>query len=311
VSAARPLVSVICPVFNEEATVPIFYERLQKALIGLRARYDFEIIFTNNRSTDRTLDVITELRERDPDVHVLTYSRNFGYQGSILGGLQHANGDAMTIIDADCEDPPEMLVTFIAEWEKGHDVVYGIRAKRNEPAWLQATRKLFYRVNRLVADSDVILDMAEFFLITRAVRDAITANASTFPFLRTEVAFVGFDAKGIPYERQKRAAGRTHYNLVGLWVFALAGIMASTTLPLRVAGYLFPLLAATDILLGAWAVGAGSPGPYRALVALNLLYLGFFVSALCVYQARIYKNVVKRPLYIVDWKKSHLDRKAR
>jgi dolichol-phosphate mannosyltransferase len=202
-----------------------------------------------------------------------------------------------------------MLVTFLAEWEKGHDIVYGLREKRNEPAWLQATRKAFYRVNRLVADSDIILDMAEFFLITRAVRDAIVANRSTFPFLRSEVAFVGFDSKGIPYERQKRAAGRSHYNLVGLWVFAIAGIMASTTLPLRLAAYLFPVLAAIDAVLLTSSLVTGHVGPYRALVAVTLLYLAFFASALCVYQARIYKNVVKRPLYVVDWRHSMLDRR--
>lgn len=307
----RPLVSIVCPVFNEEAAVPIFYERLQKVLIGLRGRYDFELIFTNNRSTDRTLDVIRELRARDAEVQVLTFARNFGYQASILAGIQHASGDAMTIIDVDCEDPPEMLSVFLAEWEKGYDVVYGLREKRNEPKWLQASRKLFYRLNRLVADSDVILDMAEFFLVTRAVRDAITANASTFPFLRTEVAFVGFEVKGIPYERQRRAAGRTHYNFVGLWLFAVGGIMASTTLPLRLAAYLFPPLAVLDLALLAVSSLTGSAGAYRALVGVTLLYLAFFVSALCIYQARIYKNVVKRPLYIVDWRKSLFDRRER
>lgn len=307
----RRLVSIVCPVFNEEAAVPIFYERLQKVLIGLRGRYDFELIFTNNRSTDRTLDVIRELRARDPEVQVLTFSRNFGYQASILAGLQHASGDAMTIIDVDGEDPPEMLAVFLAEWEKGYDVVYGLREKRNEPRWLQASRKLFYRLNRLVADSDVILDMAEFFLVTRAVRDAITANASTFPFLRTEVAFVGFEVKGIPYERQRRAVGRTHYNFAGLWLFAVAGIMASTTLPLRLAAYLFPPLALIDAALLAVVSVTGSTAAFRALVGVTLLYLAFFVSALCIYQARIYKNVVKRPLYIVDWRKSLFDRRER
>lgn len=304
-TTGRPRVSIICPVLNEEAAVPIFYERLQKVLVGLRARYDFELIFTNNRSTDRTLDVIRELRGRDPEVQVLTFSRNFGYQASILAGLHYASGDAITIIDVDCEDPPEMLAVFLAEWENGYDVVYGLREKRNEPPWLSASRKLFYRLNRLVADSDVILDMAEFFLVTRAVRDAITANASTFPFLRTEVAFVGFEIKGIPYERQKRAVGRTHYNLVGLWLFAVAGIMASTTLPLRLAAYLFPLLVVADVAL----LATGGAGAFRALVALSLLYLAFFASALCIYQARIYKNAVKRPLYIVDWRKSLFDRR--
>jgi dolichol-phosphate mannosyltransferase len=304
----RPLVSIVCPVFNEEAAIPIFYERLQKVLVGLRARYDFEIIFTNNRSTDRTLEVLRGLRQRDGEVQILTYSRNFGYQGSILGGLEHAGGDLMTIIDVDCEDPPEMLATFLVEWERGYDVVYGLRDKRNEPKWLHLIRKGFYRINRLVADSDIILDMAEFFLITRAVRDAITLNASTFPFLRSEVAYVGFDIKGIPYERQKRAAGQTHYNLVSATRFAIAGILSSSTLPLRLAAYVFFPLALADAMLFVLAVTLGRPWPFQTLVAVTLLYLAFFVSALCIYQARIYKNVVRRPLYIVDWRKSATNR---
>lgn len=309
--AGRPLVSIVCPVFNEEKSIPIFYGRLQKALSGQRSRYDFELIFTNNRSTDRTLEILRELRERDREVQILTFSRNFGYQASVMAGIRHAAGDAIVVIDADCEDPPELIASFIEEWEQGYDAVYGRRDKRNEPTWLHLVRKGFYRLNRLVADSDIILDMAEFFLITPPVRDAIMANTSTFPFLRSEVAFVGFSIKGVPYERQKRAAGQSHYNLVSAARFAIGGILSSTTLPLRLAAYLFlPLVLADGVLLGA-AVGGGWNGAFQALVTLNLLYLAFFVGALAIYQARIYKNVVQRPLYIVDWRHSALNRSAR
>lgn len=307
----RRLVTVVCPVFNEEASIPVFYERLQKVLAGLRSRYDVELLFTNNRSTDRTLEILRELRARDPELQILTFSRNFGYQASVMAGIRHAAGDAIVVIDVDCEDPPEMIATFLEEWEAGHDVVYGRRDKRQESRVLQLLRKGFYRLNRLVADSEIILDMAEFFLITPPVRDAILANASTFPFVRSEVAFVGFSAKGISYERQRRAAGRSHYNLASAARFAIGGILSSTTLPLRLAAYLFPLLALANVVLLAAAVGGGRTGAFQALVAVNLLYLAFFVGALAIYQARIYKNVVQRPLYIVDWRHSALNRSAR
>ncbi len=307
----RRLVSIVCPVFNEEVSLPIFYERVQKALAPLRGSYDFELIFTNNRSTDATLTVLGELRERDGEVQFLTFSRNFGYQASLLAGIQPAAGEAVIIIDVDCEDPPELIPAFLDSWEQGYDVVYGRRDKRHEPKWLHLIRKGFYRLNRLVADSDIILDMAEFFLITPPVRDAIVANASTFPFLRSEVAFVGFSITGIPYERQKRAAGESHYNLLSATRFAIGGILSSTTLPLRLAAYLFFPLAVLDGVLLALSIGAGRPGAFQLLMASNFLYLTFFVAALCIYQARIYKNVVQRPRYIVDWRQSRLNEGAR
>jgi dolichol-phosphate mannosyltransferase len=304
---SRRLVSIVCPVFNEEATIPIFYERLQKVLAGHRARYAFELIFTNNRSVDGTLDVLRKLREHDTEIQVLTFSRNFGYQASIMAGIRYARGHAIVVIDVDCEDPPEMITTFLEEWENGYDVVYGRRDKRQESLLLQAARKGFYRLNRLVADSEIILDMAEFFLISAEVRDAVLVNASTFPFVRSEVAFLGFEVKGIRYDRQLRVAGRSHYNLISVTRFALAGILSSTTLPLRLCAYLFlPLMLANAGLLALSILG-GRPGAFQVLVALDFVYLAFFVGVLAIYQARIYKDVVKRPVYVVDWRRSLWD----
>lgn len=305
---SRHLISIICPVFNEEATVPLFYERLQGALTPLRNSYDFELIFTNNRSVDGTLRELETLRRRDPEVQFLTFSRNFGYQASILAGIQHARGDAVMIIDVDCEDPPEMLPVFLQHWKNGFDVVYGRRDKREEPLAMQLARKAFYRLNRLVADSDIILDMAEFFLISAAVRDAVLANASTFPFLRSEVAYVGFELKPVPYQRQRRVAGESHYNLIGATKFAIGGILSSSTLPLRLAAYLLPLVAIVNLILIALAYRAGRLGPFELFVVVSVAYLSVFVASLGLYQARIYKNVVHRPLYVVDWRKSSLNR---
>ncbi len=294
----RQLISIVCPVFNEETAIPLFYERLQKALAPLANRYDFELIFTNNRSADRTLSAILKLREQNPQVQVLTLSRNFGYEASVATGLRHARGAAVAIIDVDCEDPPEMIPQFIAEWEAGHDIVYGRRDERPEPLPWQLARKAFYRLNRLVADSDIVLDMAEFFLVSAPVRDAILANHSTFPFLRTEVAHVGFQRKGIPYSRQKRIIGQTHYNLWRAIVFAVAGILSSSTFPLRLSVYAFPLLIALNIALVI-------NDKFHWLVALDFIYVAFFLMVICIYLARTYKDQVARPLSVVDWKLSH------
>ena len=297
----RSLISIICPVYNEEATVGLFYPRLKAAIEPLTARHDFELIFTNNCSTDGTLREILKLRDDDPMVQVLTLSRNFGYECSVATGLQHARGAAVVVIDVDCEDPPEMIPQLVAEWEKGYDVVYGKRDRRQEPLLMHLTRKAFYRLNAVAADSDVILDMAEFFLITAPVRDVVLANRSTVPFFRSEVAYAGFHRKGISYERQRRVAGKTHYNLGQLIWFALRGMLSTSTFPLRLSVYTFlPLVVANVVLLAA--------DRFEWLVMVDFLYLAFYLGVLSVYLARTYKDVVGRPLSVVDWKRSAADR---
>lgn len=296
----RPLISIVCPVYNEEDTVSVFYPRLKAALEPLRGRYDFELIFSNNGSTDRTLEEVLKLRRKDPMVQVLSLSRNFGYEANVASGLRHARGAAMVVIDVDCEDPPEMIPGFISEWEKGFDVVYGKRDRRQEPLLMHLARKAFYRVYAVAADSDVIIDMAEFFLITAPVRDAILANRSTVPFYRSEVAYVGFRRKGISYERQRRVAGKTHYHLGQIILFAVRGVLSTSTFPLRLAGYAFvPLVLANVALLAA--------DRFQWLVTLDFLYMAFFVAVLCIYLARTYKDLVARPLSVVDWQRSATD----
>lgn len=306
----RPLISIICPVLNEEQCIPLFYKRLQATLEPLRSHYTFELIFTNNRSTDRTLEVIHELRRSDPSVQVLTLSRNFGYQASLLAGLRHACGKAMVVIDVDCEDPPEMIPHFILEWEKGYDVVYGKREKRPETFRIQLLRKLFYRLNRSIADSDILLDMAEFSLFSTHVRDAIVDNCSTFPFLRAEIGYVGFERKAILYEREKRVHGQSNYNLVRMAQFGIGGILSSSTFLLRLATYLLPLMLVANVTLLVLDVVLGFEKAFHLLVATSLTYLVFFCATVCIYLARIYKDGVSRPIFIVDWQKSALNRTA-
>jgi polyisoprenyl-phosphate glycosyltransferase len=303
----RKRISILCPVFNEEPTIPLFYERLKAALAPIADRYDFEILFSDNRSTDHTVERVLELRAKDPRVQLLSLSRNFGYQHSIVAALRQASGDAMCVIDADCEDPPEMIVMLIQHWEDGYDVVYGVRDRRAEPFILTWLRKLFYRVNKRIADSDILLDMAEFCLIGADVRDAVVANQSTFPFVRAEIAHLGYRRMGIRYNRQRRIAGRSHYSLYGMWRFAVAGILSSTTVPLRIPLYLLPPLVILNAL-GFWLEVSGRwPWGFELSVLADLLYLAFGFAFLSLYTARNYRNVVGRPVAVVDWRRSALN----
>ncbi len=306
-SEQKRLVTIVTPVFNEEVTIPLFYERLNKAIAEIETKVRVELLFVNNRSTDRTLEIITEIQAKDPRVNVITFSRNFGYQASITAGMTHARGDAVCNIDVDCEDPPEMLPRFIQRWLDGADVVYGVRDKREELILMHWARKLFYRFTRGVADHEIVLDMAEFFLVDKRVRDAVLKTNSSFPFVRGQVGYIGFRREGIPYKRQRRIAGETHYNLASAIKFGIAGILSSSTLPLRVLAYFGTLMVTAD-LVGAGLVGAmgdrvGLTVMARALIAFALVNAAWFTLAfgvIGVYLARVYKDGIALPLYVVD-----------
>ncbi|KIL97761.1 Glycosyl transferase family 2 [Paramagnetospirillum magnetotacticum MS-1] len=311
-SSARKLISIIVPVYNEQEVLPIFFERLQKAVAPARERYDIEFIFTNNCSTDRTRELILGWRESDPNIHLITLTRNFGYVASVLSGLTHARGDAVINIDSDGEDPPELIARFIEGWEEGYDVVYGLRDKRAEPDILVKGRKAFYRFTRLIADNDFILDMAEFLLMTRRVRDEVIKIANSFPFIRNDIAYVGFSRKGIPYTREPRIAGQTHYNALSLFAGAVAFILTASTFPLRVVGYVgVPLLLVNMICLLAGLVSPWGPGASGALAIANQSLLVYAVIFLSIYMARIYKNGMMRPTFIIDWERTTVSPRGR
>lgn len=311
-----PLVSVVIPAYNEAPTLPVFYEHLTKALNDLEPRVSFELLFVNNGSIDGTLAFLEELRVKDPRVKIATLSRNFGYQAAITAGLTLSRGDAVACIDSDGEDPPAILAKFIERWlEGGADVVYGVRGKRPESALMQLARKIYYRFTRATADHEIVLDMAEFALLDRKVRDAVLSTRSTFPFVRGQVGYVGFRRVGIPYDRHARLGGRSHYNLLRASQFGLGGILSSSTLPLRLlaygAGMLVPLsVVALGFVMFEIARTHGGPlGWTLVLVALLELWLVFGVGVLAIYVARIYKDQVGLPLYVVDRTRSFLEDK--
>lgn len=297
---AQKKIVIICPVFNEEQAVPLFYERIKKVITSV-PNYDFELLFCNNRSTDKTMSKIRDIQQHDSKVKLITFSRNFGYQASVLAGLTHAGGDAVVIIDVDCEDPPELIPTFVKKWNEGSDICYGIRGKREESRIITLCRLVFYRILKFAADTDIILDMAEFSLLSKRVKESIIKNSNTYPFLRAEIAYSGFRKTGIHYDRQKRIVGESKYNLWRMALFAVAGILSVSTFPLRLPVYLLPFVLLLNLLgFTLW----NSPLAFQSLMLLNSLYLIFLITAHGLYLARIYKNGIGRPVFIVDWDES-------
>jgi polyisoprenyl-phosphate glycosyltransferase len=289
--------NVIVPAFNELQNVPYFYERARKALET--TDLDWNIVFINNDSHDGTLEKMHELRAADPRVKVIALSRNFGYHAALVAGLSSIEADYYAMVDVDCEDPPELLVDFYKALRAGAEVAYGIRSNRDEPGLVTFGRKLFYLANRRVADSDIVMWMGEFSMFTHQVRDAVLAPKTTFVSLRAELGYAGFVRTGIPYQRARRKYGETHYNFWRMTVFAVASILSGTTFPLRVVLYLSALVALGFPL---WVLGAGLSGTklIAATVVVMLYFLVATVPLISLYIARVYNNVVHRPIFIID-----------
>jgi polyisoprenyl-phosphate glycosyltransferase len=297
--ASPQTLAILVPVFNEEQCVPLFFDRLAPVLELLNTDYRVLLVFLNNASTDATFAAIDRVRERYEDTYVITLSRNVGYQRSLEFGLRSCQADVFVFIDVDCEDPPEMIKDFVDKYKEGFDIVYGERIDRSEAMFINVLRKLFYRLLRTTADEDIVLDMAEFSLMTSEVRNAIIADHSSFPFIRASIGRVGFRRHGIPYKRHPRIAGDTHYNVVRMATFAAGGFLSASTLLLRVVVYVLPAwLAAMGWL--AWRAARGHAGDHSLLVFLGFAYCGCALSFASIYLARAYKNTLGRPNAFLD-----------
>jgi len=306
-ASAKPVLVILCPCYNEQDTVGVFFERLRPIIDSISDRYTVKTIFLNNCSTDATLDEILKIRHQWPHVYVITFSRNVGYQRSLDAGLRNTNGDLFVFIDVDCEDPPSLIPEFITRYEQGYDIVYGERVDREEQEWLKAARRYFYRILKGLADDEIILDMAEFGLFTAEVRESIIRDENSFPFIRASIGRAGFRRYAIPFKRQQRIGGRTHYNFFDMVVFAIGGILSASTLFLRLPTYLLPLwlIAITVLLIIFLASGA----PWAAAIGLYLgvTYVGTTLAFTSLYVARTYKNGLRRPTAFISRRDTHLD----
>lgn len=297
--------AVIVPVHNERQNIPLFYERAKAVLEGLRGLEGWTLVFVNDASEDESLEAILRLRQDDSRVQVITLTRNFGYHGVLVAGLTHIQSDLYAIIDVDGEDPPELLAEFYQAISEGYAVAYGIRSNRDEPRLITFYRKIFYKIIRWIADAEAVEWMAEFAMFTKPVRDAILIPRTTYPFLRTEIGYVGFRRMGIAYRRGKRMHGASHYNLLRMTRFAIGGMLSSSTFPLRFVLYAAALLG-VGVPLAIWGLRWSDVRGLWLVVLAGFYFVLMALSMMSLYLARTYKNLVGRPVFVIDQDRTFL-----
>lgn len=283
------------------------HERLVAALEGIPAS-TFELVYVDDGSRDGTRAALERLQTDDERVRLVCLSRNFGHQVAISAGLDHARGEAVAVIDADLQDPPELIPEMVARWRDGYDVVYGARAtRRGEPAARLAAIRAFYWLLNRISDTEIPLDVGDFRLMDRRVVDAIVAMPERDRFLRGMVSWVGLRQVALPYSRDPRHAGATKYSVVRLVGLALDGILSFSVAPLRLAvwlGFLTSTLALAGIVyaLVGWTLGTAPRGWPTVFIAV--LFLGgvqlIALGIIGEYIGRIYREAKRRPLYLVE-----------
>jgi dolichol-phosphate mannosyltransferase len=305
--STRPVISVVAPVYNEEPIIDELYRRLAAVLDSTGEPW--ELVMVNDGSYDGSAEKMRALVERDPRVRVVNFARNFGHQNAVTAGLDHARGDAVVIIDADLQDPPEVILQLLEKWREGYQVVYAVRSERRGESWFKKfTAKLFYRLIYRITDVNIPVDTGDFRLMDRQVVNALNSMREHNRFIRGLTSWIGFRQTGVTYVRQERFAGQTKYPLRKMIRFALDAITGFSYFPLQVAIYaslLFALIAILAIPIVALLRLSGSniqfEGQATTLVVLLLVssFQMFFFFILGQYVARIYDEVRQRPLYVV------------
>ena len=302
----RPVLTLVLPIYNEEEVIPILHDRLQTFLRTLGV--DAEVLFVNDGSKDSSLPLLRELAAKDPRYQVLSFSRNFGHQSAITAGVEYARGKAVVVMDADLQDPPEVVVEMLARWREGYDVVYGKRRSREGETWFKlVTAKYFYRVFRAMIPIEVPLDAGDFRLMSRQVVVTMRSLREAHRFVRGMVAWVGFRQVAVLYDRPGRAAGETKYPLRKMIRFAIDGITSFSVLPLRFATYLGMFISVASVAYAIWALfdkfflHATVQGWTTTVVLVALLSSVqlLMIGILGEYVGRIYEQVKLRPLYVV------------
>jgi glycosyltransferase involved in cell wall biosynthesis len=303
----RPLLSVVVPCMNEEQVLPETHRRLVSVLN--QAPVSFEVIYVDDGSSDATPDVLRKLQEQHAHIRVVRFSRNFGHQVAITAGIEHAGGDAVVIIDADLQDPPAVILEFLAKWMDGYDVVYGVRREREgETPFKLWTAKLFYRFIGRLSDTNIPVDTGDFRLMDRRVVDALISMPERDRFVRGMVSWLGFSQTAVPYHREARAAGKTKYSLFKMIRFALDGIFSFSILPLRLATWIgfaasgLSILGIIIVFLDKYFAVPGMVKGWSSTV-VAVLFIGG-VQLICLgligeYVGRIYGESKRRPLYVV------------
>lgn len=299
-------ISVIVPVFNEESNLLVLHERLVNVITGITNQY--EIIFVNDGSKDNSLTVIKTLAQQFPQIKYIDFSKNFGHQLAVFAGLEHASGNAIVIIDADLQDPPELIIELHKKLQQGFDVVYAQREQRVGESWHKLmTAKLFYRFINRLSDVTIPLDTGDYRIITKKIKDIIVAMPERNKFLRGQIAWAGFNQTSVSYKRDERYAGTTNYSYSKMFSFAFDGITAFSNLPLRLATYMGFLVSFVSFLVILYTLYQkyinGNVVQGWSSLMVSILFIGG-VQLICLgiigeYLGRIMDNVKQRPLYIV------------
>ncbi|QDU62523.1 Putative glycosyltransferase CsbB [Planctomycetes bacterium Pan216] len=309
---STPLVSVVVPCYNEFAVLDRLHERLTAAARKWEEAY--EIILVDDGSRHETWEKVEEIASRDPHWRVIRFARNFGHQAAVSAGIAHASGDAVIVIDADLQDPPEELHRFIAKWREGYEVVYAVRRKRKENALKRFCYFAFYRVLARMSETPIAIDSGDFCLMDRKVVDVLNSMPEQHRFVRGMRAWIGFRQVGLEYERHGRAAGEPQYTFRKLVNLAVDGIFSFSSEPLRLAtrlGFLVSSVAfcgavftlVQRVFRESFAKIGMEPVPGFATIVIAILFLGG-IQLLCLgivgeYIGRIYDQVKGRPLWIV------------
>jgi len=304
--AAYRSLTVVIAAYNEQAALPEMHRRLAAVLDGLGL--DTQVLYVDDGSRDATWDVLQGLAANDPRVSLLRLARNFGKELALTAGLDQVEADAAVVLDADGQDPPELIPAFVEKWREGHDVVYGTRTRRDGESWLKRfTAAAFYRVMSRLSDTPIPPDTGDFRLMSRPVLEALRQLRERQRFMKGLFTWVGFRQVSLPYERAARLAGGSKFNYWRLWNLALEGITSFSTVPLRLATYIGVLTAAVAFAWGLWIVGRtllwGDPVQgWPSLMTVVLFLGGLQLVALGIigeYLGRLYVEAKQRPLYLV------------
>ncbi|MBE7010759.1 MAG: glycosyltransferase family 2 protein [Ruminococcaceae bacterium] len=298
--------SVIVPVYNEEAVLEVCYARLTEVMANMNE--DYELIFVDDGSRDQTPVMVSRLCDNDSHVKLISFSRNFGHQTAITAGMEASRGQAVIVIDADLQDPPEVIISMIEKWREGYDVVYGRRvSRRGETLFKKATAKLYYRLLKSLTNVDIPVDTGDFRLIDRRVCDVMNSLTEQNRYVRGLVSWVGFRQTEVTYHREERFAGETKYPLKKMIRFAMDGITTFSYKPLKLATYVGSFVSFgsfiyllvvlylklfTDKTVSGWASTLSVSLIFNGLVLLMLGIIGEYIG-------RIYDETKKRPLYII------------
>lgn len=301
------MLSVVVPVYNESAVLGMFYDRTVRALEALRD-VEFELIFVDDGSADDSFSQLSMLAAHDSRVRVVKFSRNFGHQIAITAGLDHAAGDCIVFIDADLQDPPEVIADMLTRWREGYEVVYGVRAERPGESRLKLlTAKLFYRLLKNITRVEIPVDVGDFRLIGRRAADELRKLREKDRFVRGLVSWIGFRQTGVTYNREERYAGETKYPYRKMIKFALDGITSFSNLPLKLAtwlgyassalAFLYLVTVFVQKLLGITVQG-------WATIMVALLFLGgvqlIALGIIGEYLGRLFNESKPRPMYVVE-----------